>query len=134
MSLLRCAPEVAPAIAGTKRQGTGRPFQKFQDRDIATAHNRSRASEFNQAASILQPLRRDGVPRCSVDGIVLEGASAIDESMVTGEPIPAEKHANDKVVGATVNGTGALVMRAEKVGSETLLSRIVTMVAEAQRS
>jgi Cu+-exporting ATPase len=69
-----------------------------------------------------------------VDGIVLEGASSIDESMVTGEPIPAEKHANDRVVGATVNGTGALVMRAEKVGSETLLSRIVTMVAEAQRS
>ncbi|MEO8261536.1 MAG: heavy metal translocating P-type ATPase [Pseudolysinimonas sp.] len=69
-----------------------------------------------------------------VDGIVLEGASAIDESMVTGEPIPAEKHESDRVVGATVNGTGALVMRAEKVGSETLLSRIVTMVAEAQRS
>ena len=69
-----------------------------------------------------------------VDGIVLEGASSVDESMVTGEPIPAEKHANDRVVGATVNGTGALVMRAEKVGTETLLSRIVTMVAEAQRS
>lgn len=69
-----------------------------------------------------------------VDGLVLEGASAIDESMVSGEPIPVEKHANDRVVGATVNGTGALVMRAEKVGSETLLSRIVTMVAEAQRS
>ncbi len=69
-----------------------------------------------------------------VDGIVLEGASAIDESMVTGEPIPAEKHEGDRVVGATVNGTGALVMRAEKIGSETLLSRIVAMVAEAQRS
>ncbi len=69
-----------------------------------------------------------------VDGIVLEGASAIDESMVTGEPIPAEKHVSDRVVGGTVNGTGALVMRAEKVGSETLLARIVTMVAEAQRS
>ena len=69
-----------------------------------------------------------------VDGIVLEGASAVDESMVTGEPMPAEKHEGEHVVGATVNGTGALVMRAEKVGSETLLSRIVTMVAEAQRS
>ena len=69
-----------------------------------------------------------------VDGVVLEGASSVDESMVTGEPIPGEKHANDHVVGATVNGTGALVMRAEKVGSETLLSRIVTMVSEAQRS
>jgi Cu+-exporting ATPase len=69
-----------------------------------------------------------------VDGVVIEGASSIDESMVTGEPIPVEKHAEDRVVGATVNGTGSLVMRAEKVGGETLLSRIVAMVAEAQRS
>jgi len=69
-----------------------------------------------------------------VDGVVLEGASAIDESMVTGEPIPVEKHQGDRVVGATINGTGALVMRAEKVGADTLLSRIVAMVAEAQRS
>ncbi|MBT8464925.1 MAG: copper-translocating P-type ATPase [Deltaproteobacteria bacterium] len=69
-----------------------------------------------------------------VDGVVLEGASSIDESMVTGEPIPVEKHEGDPVIGATVNGTGAIIMRAEKVGSETLLSRIVTMVAEAQRS
>jgi Cu+-exporting ATPase len=69
-----------------------------------------------------------------VDGVVLEGASAVDESMVTGESIPVEKHAGDPVVGATINGTGALVMRAEKVGADTLLSRIVAMVAEAQRS
>jgi Cu+-exporting ATPase len=69
-----------------------------------------------------------------VDGAVLEGSSSVDESMVTGEPIPVEKAAGDRVIGATVNGTGSLVMRAEKVGSETLLSRIVAMVAEAQRS
>jgi Cu+-exporting ATPase len=69
-----------------------------------------------------------------VDGIVLDGASAVDESMVTGEPIPVEKKSGDRLVGATVNGTGALVMRAERVGSETLLARIVQMVAEAQRS
>jgi Cu+-exporting ATPase len=69
-----------------------------------------------------------------VDGVVLEGASAVDESMVTGEPIPVEKRAGDRVVGATINGTGALVMRAEKVGADTLLARIVAMVAEAQRS
>jgi Cu+-exporting ATPase len=69
-----------------------------------------------------------------VDGVVLEGASSIDESMISGEPMPVEKHAGDKVVGATVNATGTLVMRAEKVGSETLLARIVQMVAEAQRS
>ena len=69
-----------------------------------------------------------------VDGVVLKGASSVDESMVTGEPIPVEKGPGDKLVGATVNGTGGLVMRAEKVGAETLLSRIVAMVAEAQRS
>jgi Cu+-exporting ATPase len=69
-----------------------------------------------------------------VDGIVLEGVSSIDESMVSGEPIPVEKHANDRVIGATVNGTGSFVMRAERVGAETLLSQIVQMVAEAQRS
>lgn len=69
-----------------------------------------------------------------VDGIVHEGSSAIDESMVTGESIPVEKHIGDRVIGATVNSTGTLVIRAEKVGTETLLSQIVRMVAEAQRS
>jgi Cu+-exporting ATPase len=69
-----------------------------------------------------------------VDGRVVEGHSSVDESMVTGEPVPVEKQANDKVVGGTVNGTGTLVMQAEKVGADTLLSRIVQMVAEAQRS
>jgi Cu+-exporting ATPase len=69
-----------------------------------------------------------------VDGVVLEGRSAVDESMVTGEPIPTEKHEGDSVIGATVNGTGMLIVCAEKVGDETLLSRIVAMVAEAQRS
>jgi Cu+-exporting ATPase len=69
-----------------------------------------------------------------VDGVVLEGASAVDESMVTGESIPVEKRPGDRVVGATVNGTGTLVMRAERVGSETLLAQIVRMVGEAQRS
>jgi len=69
-----------------------------------------------------------------VDGIVLEGNSAIDESMVTGEPIPVEKRPGDRVIGATINGTGAVVMRAEKVGADTVLSRIIAMVADAQRS
>ncbi len=73
----------------------------------------------------------EGVP---VDGAVLEGRSAVDESMVTGESMPVEKGAGDKVIGGTINGTGALVMRAEKVGADTMLSRIVHMVAEAQRS
>lgn len=69
-----------------------------------------------------------------VDGIVVSGTSAIDESMVTGEPIPVPKQSGDRVIGATVNGTGTFLMRAEKVGADTLLSRIVAMVAEAQRS
>ncbi len=69
-----------------------------------------------------------------VDGTVIEGLSHVDESMVTGEPIPVEKHADTPVIGATVNGTGSLLMTAEKVGSETLLAQIVHMVAEAQRS
>ena len=69
-----------------------------------------------------------------VDGVVIEGASAVDEAMVTGEPMPVEKRPGDRVVGATVNGTGGLVMRADKVGADMLLARIVAMVAEAQRS
>jgi Cu+-exporting ATPase len=69
-----------------------------------------------------------------VDGAVLEGQSAVDESMLTGEPIPVTKRAGDRVTGATVNGTGALLIRAERVGAETLLAQIVRMVAEAQRS
>jgi Cu+-exporting ATPase len=69
-----------------------------------------------------------------VDGVVVEGASAVDESMVTGESMPVAKGPDDRVIGATVNGTGALVMRAERVGAETLLAQIVQMVAAAQRS
>ncbi len=73
----------------------------------------------------------EGIP---VDGVVLEGASAVDESMVTGEQIPVEKTAGSRVIGGTVNGTGSFVLRAERVGGETLLAQIVHMVSEAQRS
>jgi len=69
-----------------------------------------------------------------VDGVVMEGSSSVDESMLTGEPIPVEKTPGSKVTGATVNGTGGFVMRAERVGSDTLLAHIVRMVSEAQRS
>ncbi|MBA1147122.1 copper-translocating P-type ATPase [Ectothiorhodospiraceae bacterium WFHF3C12] len=69
-----------------------------------------------------------------VDGTVVEGSSSVDESMITGEPIPVEKGEGGKVIGATVNGTGSLVIEAERVGSDTLLSQIVQMVAEASRS
>lgn len=72
--------------------------------------------------------------RVPVDGIVEEGSSAVDESMITGESMPAEKSVGAKVVGGTVNQTGSFIMRAEKLGSETLLAQIVRMVAEAQRS
>jgi Cu+-exporting ATPase len=69
-----------------------------------------------------------------VDGRVIEGASRIDESMVTGEPVPVAKTSGDRVTGATINGSGSLVFRAERVGSDTLLARIVHMVGEAQRT
>jgi P-type Cu+ transporter len=69
-----------------------------------------------------------------VDGVIVEGQSNIDESMITGEPMPVSKGAGDKVIGATVNQTGSFSMRAERIGSETLLAQIVQMVAEAQRS
>ncbi len=69
-----------------------------------------------------------------VDGVVVEGRSSVDESMVTGEPIPVDKTVGDGLVGATVNGTGTVLMRAERIGSETMLARIVGMVAAAQRS
>ena len=72
--------------------------------------------------------------RVPVDGVVTDGGSAVDQSMVTGEPIPVDKQIGDPLVGGTINGTGALVLRAEKVGADTLLARIVAMVAEAQRS
>ena len=72
--------------------------------------------------------------RIPVDGAVIEGRSAVDESMITGEPLPAEKAPDDRVTGGTVNGAGAFVMRAERVGRDTLLARIVQLVGEAQRS
>ncbi len=72
--------------------------------------------------------------RVPVDGTVIEGASAVDESMVTGESLPVEKKAGDRVIGATLNGTGSFIMRAEKVGADTVLARIVRLVSEAQRS
>jgi P-type Cu+ transporter len=73
----------------------------------------------------------DGVP---VDGVVLDGRSSVNESMITGESMPVLKEPGDKLIGGTVNGTGALVMRADKIGADTVLARIIAMVAEAQRS
>ena len=84
-----------------------------------------------QPGDVLRVRPGEKVP---VDGVVLEGASALDESMVTGESIPVEKTADARLIGATVNGTGSLLMRAERVGADTLLAQIVHMVSEAQRS
>ncbi len=87
--------------------------------------------EHVHAGDLLRVRPGEKVP---VDGVVIEGRSSVDEAMVTGEPIPVEKEAGGKVTGGTVNGTGSFVMRAERVGSETLLAQIVQMVGEAQRS
>jgi P-type Cu+ transporter len=84
-----------------------------------------------QPGDILRVRPGEKVP---VDGVVTEGSSSVDEAMVTGEPIPVEKHAGERLIGATVNGTGSLLMRAERVGADTLLAQIVHMVSEAQRS
>src|SRR5207245_10352553 len=72
--------------------------------------------------------------RIPVDGVIREGASAVDESMVTGEAMPVEKTVGDKVIGGTLNASGSFVMEAERVGSETVLAQIVKLVSEAQRS
>jgi P-type Cu+ transporter len=87
-----------------------------------------------EAVQVGDRLRVRPAERIPVDGVVVEGRSAVDESMVTGEPIPVEKTPGSRVTGGTVNGRGTFVMRAERVGSETLLARIVQMVSEAQRT
>lgn len=84
-----------------------------------------------KVGDILRVRPGDKIP---VDGLITEGNSTIDESMITGEPIPVQKQRDDKVVGGTVNGTGSFLMRTEKIGGDTLLAQIVHMVAEAQRS
>ena len=87
--------------------------------------------EHVQVGDVLRIRPGEKVP---VDGMVIEGTSSVDESMISGEPIPVQKQKGDKVIGATVNATGALTMRTEKVGSDTLLAQIIQMVADAQRS
>ena len=98
---------------------------------------RNDGNEEDVDLSLLRPgdhLRVRPGEKIPVDGVVIEGTSAVDESMVTGEPIPVEKSSGSKVIGATINQTGSFIMRAERVGSETLLAQIVQMVADAQRS
>jgi Cu+-exporting ATPase len=120
------------------RSRTGAAIKQLLGLAPKTAR-RIRADGFDEDVPLdeVQPgdrLRVRPGEKVPVDGVVLEGASSVDESMVSGEPIPVEKGPGSHVVGATVNGTGALVMRVERVGSDTLLARIVSMVSEAQRS
>ncbi len=104
---------------------------KTAHRLAAAGKDEEVALELVQVGDRLRVRPGDGVP---VDGELLEGNGAVDESMVTGESMPTAKRPGDKLVGGTVNGTGSLVMRADKVGADTMLARIVQMVSEAQRS
>ena len=110
-ALLRLAPKTARVIRGGV------------ETDIPLPHV--------QVGDLLRVRPGEKVP---VDGVVTEGRSSVDESMVSGEPIPVEKEAGSRVTGATINGTGGLIMRAERVGNDTLLAQIVRMVSEAQRT
>lgn len=111
-SLLRLAPKTARRI---------RPDGSEEDIELTHVH-------------VGDSLRVRPGEKVPVDGVVLEGESAVDESMLTGEPLPVTKRAGDKVIGATINASGSLVIRSERVGSQTMLSQIVQMVAGAQRS
>jgi Cu+-exporting ATPase len=120
------------------REQTGGAIRSLLKLAPKTAHRLTAAGadeevalELVQIGDRLRVRPGDGVP---VDGEVLEGKGAVDESMVTGESMPAAKKSGDKLIGGTVNGTGSLVMRADKIGADTMLARIVTMVSEAQRS
>lgn len=100
-------------------------------RVVEGAHEHDLPLEEIQVGNLLRVRPGEKVP---VDGVVTEGTSSVDESMITGEPMPVEKGADDRVTGGTVNGTGSFVMRAERVGRDTVLSQIVRLVSEAQRT
>jgi Cu+-exporting ATPase len=120
------------------RSQTGKAIQALLGLAARTAHRLTTAgNEEEVPLDALHPgdlVRVRPGEKVPIDGAITEGSSSIDESMITGEPMPGEKSVGDKVIGATVNQTGSFVMRAERVGSETVLSQIVHMVAEAQRS
>jgi P-type Cu+ transporter len=119
------------------RSRTGQAIKALLGLAAKTAHRVRDGQERDvpvdeiQKGDVLRVRPGEKVP---IDGVVIEGKSNIDESMITGEPMPVSKVAGEKVVGATVNQTGSFLMRAERIGSETLLAQIVQMVAEAQRS
>jgi P-type Cu+ transporter len=104
---------------------------KMAHRVLSDQEEKEIALEEVQVGDILRVLPGEKIP---VDGKIIDGESVIDESMITGEPVPIEKKPGDEVIGATLNGMSSFLMRAERVGSETMLARIVDLVAEAQRS
>ncbi|BCO08739.1 hypothetical protein GF1_11150 [Desulfolithobacter dissulfuricans] len=120
------------------RSRTGAAIRALLDLSPKTARKiRGDGTEQDIPLEMVHPgdlLRVRPGEKIPVDGVVVEGVSTVDESMISGEPLPVGKKPGDPVIGATINGTGSLIMKAEKVGSDTLLSRIVHMVSEAQRS
>ncbi|ORE96999.1 copper efflux ATPase [Aurantimonas sp. 22II-16-19i] len=119
------------------REQTGGAIRALLDLAPKTAHLVEDGAEKEVPLDLVRSgdtLRVKPGEAVPVDGTVLEGSSSVDESMITGEPIPVKKRADDAVTGGSINQTGSFLMRAEKVGSETMLSRIVQMVADAQRS
>src|SRR5437773_10033967 len=124
-------------IEAKARSRTGQAIKALLGLSAKTAHRVRDGREEEVRVDAIQKgdlLRVRPGEKVPVDGVIVEGQSNIDESMITGEPMPVSKDAGDKVVGATVNQTGSFLMRAERIGSETLLAQIVQMVAEAQRS
>lgn len=124
-------------IEAKARSRTGQAIKALLDLAAKTAHRLRNGQE--QEISVDEIERGDMLrvrpgEKVPIDGVIVEGKSNINESMITGEPMPVSKGPDDKVVGATLNETGSFLMRAEKIGSETLLSQIVRMVADAQRT
>jgi Cu+-exporting ATPase len=124
-------------IEAKARSRTGQAIKALLGLGAKTAHRVRNGQEEEIPVDAIEKgdlVRVRPGEKVPVDGVIVEGQSNIDESMITGEPMPVSKCAGDKVVGATVNQTGSFLMRAERIGSETLLAQIVQMVAEAQRS
>jgi P-type Cu+ transporter len=124
-------------IEAKARSRTGQAIKALLGLAAKTAHRVREGQEEDIPVDAIQKgdlLRVRPGEKVPVDGVIVEGQSNVDESMITGEPMPVSKDAGDKVVGATVNQTGSFLMRAERIGSETLLAQIVQLVAEAQRS
>lgn len=120
------------------REGTGKAIKALLDLAPKTAL-RINADQTEETVSLDEVAEGDQLrvhpgEKIPTDGIVIEGSSSVDESMITGEPVPVEKIKDDRIIGGTLNGRGSFIMRAEQTGSHTLLSQIVQMVANAQRS